>query len=354
MLLVDGLDENDELPPIAALLPAGISQSAHILVLSRYQPPLPFEVSPDHPLRDSQLCPRITLQSSPHAKLLRQRALSDLGGLLESDLLTRHLLSLLAVGGPMSLEDAVAILSAQEYERYDVARVLRTVPARVLNVLPLTRPNRYAFAHDVLRDVTLEEIGAAAAEKSRSMLHNWAAYYANQGWRDDTPDYLLDVYPTLLSANRDTARLTNLLTPARMDLWQRRQGHAASAVGEIDLALSLLANEEVPDVGRACILALRRALLSSKVSSMRPAAAESWAVLGQWDRAYHIAASLRNSVNRDIAWASLATVAIDNADLDRAESIVTRIADPFVRCRSIARLAGAAVHTVDRITSMSS
>jgi hypothetical protein len=60
LLVVDGLDEDlrpPGLPSVAAQLPAGAGDHAHVLVSSRPHPKLPIDIPVRHPLRDTQPVP---------------------------------------------------------------------------------------------------------------------------------------------------------------------------------------------------------------------------------------------------------------------------------------------------------
>ena len=266
LLLVDGLDENDELPPIAALLPLDVGRYAHVLVLSRHEPPIPDQVVPEHPIRDPERCPRLMLSPSPHAGLLRQRAVADLSSYLRTDTQARHLFGLLAAAGPLSADEAATVLGAYRIGRADIDRVTHSAPGRALRSSQTGLRKRYAFAHDVLRAVTIDELGISALDDYRSLVYEWADSFANRQWSNDTPDYLLEIYPTVLATSHEIGRLTALPTPERLTLWRNRQGHDAGAVRELEMALDTLADDDNPDIGVACVLALRLQGLRDLVS----------------------------------------------------------------------------------------
>lgn len=344
LLLVDGLDENDELPPIAALLPSDVGPYAHVLVLSRHEPPIPDQVVPEHPLRDQERCPRIMLSSSPHARLLRQRAVADLSSQLRIDIQARHMFGLLAAAGPLSADEAATVLDIHRIGKADIDRITHSAAGRALRISQPNVRKRYAFAHDVLRAVTIDELGTSAINNYRSLVHEWADSLADSQWPIETPDYLLEIYPTVLSTSREIRRLTALPTPERLKLWRNRQGHDAGAVRELEMALDALVDDDSPDVGIACALALRLQALRDLVSNLPPEIAEGWAALGHWDRAYHIAYSLRSDLDRQSSWAKLAIVAIQANEFERATDVAEQIKDPSSRAKVLARLASAVAY----------
>ena len=318
VLLVDALDENDEPPPIAALLPARTGSHGHVLILSRQLPPVPSAVPRAHPLRDERRCPRTPLAPSGFADQLRDRATDELADLLP-DRNVRAVLTVLAVGGSMGVDDIAEVLrlEGRTLDLYDVRTITRTVSARVLSVVTDESAESFGFAHDELRRTTVDELGPAAIARCRAALHVWADSYARRDWPDDTPDYLLHRYMVTLAAETDPARLAALPTPARIALWQRRIGHDGFAVQELTDVLSALAAG--PAGLRAVgVLAMRRYRLIATTAdpsySVPPAIPVAWARLGQWPRAEYLASHIFHTTQ---ALAGLAEAAADEGDLDR-------------------------------------
>ncbi|MDV5148544.1 trypsin-like peptidase domain-containing protein [Streptomyces sp. SBC-4] len=331
LLLVDGLDENDESPPIAALLPTETGDTGHVLVLSRAMPPIPAAVPRDHPLRDEERCPRVPLSPTRRADQLRERATDELTTLLP-DREVRAVLGTLAVGGPMTLDDLGAVLETAggAPDPYDLRTLVRSVPARVLSSVAggdggaEGTAERFGFAHDELRRATLTEIGAAAA-RHRTALHTWADGYARRAWPDDTPDYLVAHYPAVLLASSDTARLTDLPSPERVAMWQRRTGHDTDAAREITDALRALAESEGDGLRAAAVLAMRRYRLfevPADPSFGFPAAIPiGWAEQGQWARADYLASVIWSSAR---AYAGIALVAARLGERERFHGLAQR------------------------------
>ncbi|MFD3994902.1 trypsin-like peptidase domain-containing protein [Streptomyces sp. NPDC058583] len=343
LLLVDGLDENDESPPIAALLPTETGATGHVLVLSRAMPPIPAAVPRDHPLRDEDRCPRVPLSPTRRADQLRERATDELTTLLP-DRDVRAVLGTLAVGGPMTLDDLGAVMETAggALDPYDLRNLVRSVPARVLSSAAdwsggshesdgsggaAGAAERFGFAHDELRRATLAEIGAAAA-RHREALHVWADTYARRAWPEDTPEYLLAHYPAVLLASSDTARLTALASPERVAMWQRRTGHDTDAAREITDALQALVAGEGDDLRAAADLAMRRYRLfevPADPSFGFPADIPiGWAEQGQWARADYLASVVWSSAR---AYAGIALVAARLGERERFHGLARRAWD---------------------------
>jgi tetratricopeptide (TPR) repeat protein len=331
VLLVDGLDENDEAPPIAALLPADTGSHGRVLVLSRELPPVPPQVPRTHPLRDERRCPRIPLAPTRYADQLRERATDELVGLL-ADRDVRPVLGMLAVGGSMAVEELSEVLHRQgaALDAYDVKMVTRTASARVLSAIPDGGTQVFGFAHDELRRTTVEELGTAAVVRYRGVLDAWADEYAARGWPDETPDYLLRRYRGVLAADQDHGRLVALPTPPRIALWQRRTGHDALAVQEISDVLGAVAGAD--GLRAACVLAMRRyrliALTADRSYTCPAAVPVAWGRLGDWTRAEYLASHIGPSVQ---AYAGLAEVAAGAGDLERFLRLLDAARDPARR-----------------------
>ncbi|MER5887183.1 trypsin-like serine protease [Streptomyces sp. NPDC001941] len=348
LLLVDGLDENDESPSIAALLPAETGAYGHVLVLGRENPPVPAAVPRSHPLRTEHGCPRIRLAPTPYANRLRERATDELAAVLP-DRQARAVLGTLAVGGPMTVDDLADALGAGaagarragaralvdgagalgtgalSLDAYDVRTVVDSVSSRVLSSLGEGSTQRFGFAHDELRRATVEAVGPTAAARHRAALHAWASDFDERGWPDDTPDYLVLHYPAVAMADPDPSALAALPSPGRVAMWQRRTGHDGSAVQEITDVLHALPTAGPEALRAACLLAMRRYRLlevpADPSSSFPVAIVTAWAERGQWPRAEYLASVIWHSAT---AYADLAAVAARTGDLERAHRLVQR------------------------------
>lgn len=348
LLLVDGLDENDELPPIAALLPDRTGSHAYVLLLSRLQPPLPAEVSLDHPLRDEARSSKLELTPSPHAGRLRERAIADLRLLLR-DHDARAMLALLAVAGPLTVADISALLGTED-GRFDLVHVRTITDSAPGRILTMVSTDRFAFAHDELRQGVRDQVGPDVLARHANAVHRWADRYAELDWPDETPSYLLDHYPTMLTAGGDVERFVALPSAARMALWRRRMGHDSLAVEEISTALDLLGAAGRTDLPKLAALAMRRFRVIERISSetypMPATIPAAWARAGEWNRATFLA----NHISRGgQAFADMAASAARDGDhdryadlADRARVGIRRHVFPDIVIRDLTRLAAVA------------
>jgi hypothetical protein len=94
----------------------------------------------------------------------------------------------------------------------------------------------YVLGHEELQNEALLLIGGEALEGYRRRLHDWADTYAQRGWPDDTPDYLLQGYFHLLRAAGPLARMVSLATDrARQARMLARSGAESAAAAELTM-----------------------------------------------------------------------------------------------------------------------
>lgn len=218
LLIVDGLDEDlsRELgrPSVAAVLPALVGTHAHVLVTSRRLTDLPPDVAMEHPLRARA---PVELPTSAHAARTTEAADLELRLLLErADDLGYACIALLAAAeGALSVDDFSELLARGEdhYRLDQVERVLTAGIARVLERTGMEPDARYAFADDELR-ARSEHATRRERNELRARFHEWADAYAQLGWEERTPTYLLDAYPTML-ARHEPQRLVALVKDFR-------------------------------------------------------------------------------------------------------------------------------------------
>jgi WD40 repeat protein len=239
LLVVDGLDEDLSrsrgLPSVASLLPTLVGARAHVLVTSRPNPGVPSDVDIDHPLRKTSLSP---LEPSRHARAIEARAYQELDQVLRHRGETggkvgraRRVLSLLAAAeGPLSLRDLADLTGAKTWKVEDTVedQLARLVQPSVQGQLP-----RLMFAHETLRESATGLFAGRELEQARQRILDWAADQAAAGWSiDETPDYLLDSYPDLLTRHE----------PDRLGVLTRDIAYLEAACGRvgIDYVASLL------------------------------------------------------------------------------------------------------------------
>jgi hypothetical protein len=340
VLLVDGLDENDDPSPIAAHLPTQNHSQSHVLVFSREGPPLSPKIAPGHPLRSLQATEQIRyLAPSPYAERLRELAYHEIHDLLlsSSERIVLEILCLLCAASPLTVIEIADILnftadrsvihSRQSIDNViSIERVIEVRAGRILRPIPTAGGTAYAYAHDELRDVSTLKLGNAMVAHYKDKMHAWAEQYEHLGWPDPTPNFLITFYPTLLTAARDYARLIKLPSPARLELLNKKTGHDGFGVQEIDFALDVLASKANPDIAVACALAIRRQELIDRTAQYPAAVAVAWASMKHWHRALHITQTINDSQERIAALKGLTELARrENPDRPILEDLLQEI-----------------------------
>ena len=301
VLLLDGLDENNKPPPIAGAIPEDGDRTRRIIVFRREEPEL--ELPDGHPMADPRSCLRMPLTASSHAETRRREAVSTLRTFLAGE--PAGVLGVLAAAGPISArdiaevrrtEDTALTMDADLLAADRIGPVLDDAVGRGL-VWPLADdPNRFAFQHDMLRQLTADKLTGGAIAAHRHAIKRWAAGYAARNWPPETPSYLLVGYPALLADLADAAGLAALASPARAARLRSSTGDDAATVDELASAVRLLAKdwaEGAPgteSLAAACGLAFRREQLLDALTRYPMPLIEAHAALGHWQRAERIAA----------------------------------------------------------------
>jgi len=298
ILLVDGLDENDQPPPIAGSIPADGDRVRRVIVFRREEPEP--DVPDGHPLTDPRRCVRRDLAASARAGELRQDATKTLREFLAGD--NASVLGVLAAAGPISARDIAEVRRAEDSSLTKVPELLAAeVDEPVLDkakrlglVWPLASdPERFAFQHDTLRELTVEKLKAAVIRVHADTIRRLAADYAARRWPAETPAYLLFGYPAMLAGQGDGASLSALASPDRAARLRAATGNDAATADELGAAIGLLAKDAAHDgasLAAACGLAFRRAQLLDALTRYPEPLIEAHAALGHWERAERIAA----------------------------------------------------------------
>lgn len=210
LLVADGLDE--DLSPgnqsVASMLPEQVDGSAHVLVTSRpFQDEFPDGLLYSNPLRRA---PRMQLTPSPAARQLAVLAESELHDLLHADdrdLAVRILGVLAAAGGPLTIDDLVALawdLKPRTPEHADQVLVFVTEKAaRTVQPTDDGQHGGYQFAHVALLDQAQENRSLSDSDYRRR-IDRWADQWRDAGWpapvgaEGATPRYLVDTYAATL------------------------------------------------------------------------------------------------------------------------------------------------------------
>jgi hypothetical protein len=333
VLLIDGLDENEpQSPTIASLIPddiqAGPDRHRRVIVIRRDPPEL--DLADDHPLRSPQTCVSKTLVGSSHAAAREQEAGQALRDFLDEQQ-AADVLGLLAAAGPLTAAEVAALLAAESPAPRDsrlyvplVQRLLQEAVGRGL-LWPLDDgSDRYAFQHNDLLQLTIAKLGQGTIEAHQDAIKRWADSFADLGWPEATPAYLLVGYPQFLARLPELARLAVLTTPARIERLGVRTGDGAAAAGELTLALGQLASLDQPELSLAFPLALRREMLLVTLAKYPASLIAAHAGLKHWSRAERLASQLERPADRAAALADIGGRAAQAGQPQLADALFTK------------------------------
>ncbi|WP_234360614.1 hypothetical protein [Streptomyces europaeiscabiei] len=299
VLVVDGLDEDrgTDGHSIAALLPERPVAGMRIIVTGRPNPPLPPDVSGHHPLRDATMVR--TLAQSPHAASTRTITQQEVKRLL-ADPADRDLLGFIATaGGGLTALDLAELTDRLAWQVQDR---LHATAGRTFGTRAgiWQREDTYVLGHEELQNSTVDLLGGQALEDYRRRLHLWADTYRRRGWPENTPDYLLQGYLSLLQTGDDvTRRLVGLVTdPVRQDRLLARSGADSATMAELTMAQDLILAQDVPDVTAMATVAVHRDVLVRRNRSIPAELPRLWAQLGFFARAEALAQSISDEEQR--------------------------------------------------------
>ncbi|MEQ6028096.1 hypothetical protein SOM70_36700 [Streptomyces salinarius] len=352
VLLVDGLDEDrgvttgPDAHSIAALLPARPGAGLRVVVAGRPHPPVPADVPGHHPLHDPGIVR--TMERSSFAETIRVEAQRELKHLLASPETERELLGLLtASGGGLAAADLAELTGRNLYEIEEIlrSRAGRTFLAREDPSRPHESPV-FVLGHEELLSQAIRMLGPRVLDGCRDRVHAWADSYAAARWPQETPDYLLRGYFSMLRGASDLTRMTAVAADsARHDRLCELTGGDAVALAEIDLVQRLLAEEGAPNLFDLLLLAVRRDALKARNEHVPPSLPAVWVALGQPRRAEALARSLTAPLRRAEALAAVGTAlagtgsAADAASVfEEATSDARACHDPLERARVLAEI----------------
>ncbi|MEE1804154.1 trypsin-like peptidase domain-containing protein [Streptomyces sp. JV176] len=347
LLVVDGLDEDQSLvpgggtgPSIASLLPRRLPPNVRVLVTSRPGPGVPPDVTSGHPLRGCEVVRLSTAEAALHTQY---EATYDLSRALTGDDLGRDLVGLLAAArGSLTLHDLRHLTGAH---RMAVRERLGSAFGRILRMRgqagggadstgyadsagyggstgyggshlgrTYDESRGYLFAHETLLVSALDELGPDV-RPYRERLHTWAARYAEQGWPQDTPSYLLQAYGRMVTALGDLDRATVLATDVRRsDCLREATGSDAVGLAEIEAVRDAVLEADAGDIGSLAALAAAGALLARRNRALPPGIPVALARLGQTRRAVGVARSVFHPWHRARALAGVARVLAERGD----------------------------------------
>jgi hypothetical protein len=331
LLLIDGIDDLEERPAVRRLLerlPYRPLPGTHVLLLTRPNPRLDRVVAADHPLRGSE-CDLIALDPSPDALQLRDRARIDLETVLDGGGIALRALLLMARTGPMAEQDirlAIGWADAAA-DQGALRRALTGGPAaRLVRQESVRRGQpRFVIGHDALREELMARADPQAAEADVRRLLALADDCAARSWPGDTPDFLLEGYPSLLARRGDTSRLTaTLLSPRWLDLARTRTHTVLTTATMLREALATMAADpaaSLPDL----------LLLSAHIAELQPPRGDrhlplitAWALAGQPEYAEYLTTDVADDAKRAEMLAELADQALKAQDRDRAIRLADR------------------------------
>jgi hypothetical protein len=304
LLLVDGLDENTQPPPIALSLPRSVPPGAHVAVFTRPVDELLQDLY-DHPLGDAA---RFAFSSNGLAGELGRRAVAELRELLTAhDRAPRQVLGALAAIGPLGVTDLAAICAPMD--QGDVRRGLYAA-ARVVTAVG----DSYVIAHEALREEIAAQTDTAAHLRAAV---TWAERYADEDWQDTTPDALVDGYlPLLLAGERP---LLDLTSEARARFLRTRTGDDIAHGRELLAAFDAVASADEPDMAAACVLARARTQLEMGYKRLPEDAALGWGLVGEYRRSEYLASFQDSGLDRLRVFVAVAEAAARAGDTTHAQ-----------------------------------
>jgi hypothetical protein len=327
VLVVDGLDEDRGVTvdgasySIAAALPHRVPPGLAVVVSRRSGFPLPPDVPSNHPLRER--CLMRDLGQSAHATVARDDILRELKNILTTGGRPARLLGLItAAGGGLTADDLADLL---DEERWRVEDALGSVAGRMY----IQVDDAFALAHEDLPAVAEQLLGARILDEHRQRLHDWADGYADRGWPEEVPGYLLHGYARMLATQRDTARLVRHAgnRERHRRLLERTRSDAA-ALEEVTLAQDALLDRGEPDLPAMCGLALLRVELEGRGAALPSDLPALWAAVGEVDRAKALADSIPDDGSaRNVARARLVPEVAAAGHLDLAEELLASVPD---------------------------
>jgi len=358
LLIVDGLDEDDysryREVSIASQLPESCPYGSRVLVTSRYAPDVLAAVGDSHPLR-STLAKRLRANDASNAS--RQRTEQELHRAFDDpDRATaranRAVMGLLAAaGGHLGASDLVQ-LAHFDADLYEVRQILEHTLGRLVEPRDEFGERRYVLAHDLIRAEAMELLGNETLRSHRAAIGAWADRFAADGWPAGTPTYLLDQYPRLLVEDGDHASLRRLQRPERYRLLYERFGSHHVAMSGLNDLIAMLASES--DYTTLVPLVMWVGRLRNATEQLPADVPEGWALLGEFDKAAHLARGTSNDLNRVEALAAVARVYADVSPLgdiaqagdpeellEAAEFTAFRFPEAYNRASSAAMIARA-------------
>lgn len=355
VLVVDGLDEDRSVTTdpdshsIAALLPVRPPEGLRVVVSGRPDPPIPGDVPESHPLRNPEIVRE--LEASPQAKAVRAEMERDLKRLLAGTV-ERDLLGLLVTAeGGLTADDLAGLTRTGRWLVRDHLNTVagRSFARRSSDLTHGVGPEVYLLAHEELQLTALDMLSAEEVLAYRQRIHSWAAGYRDRGWPDDTPEYLLGAYHSMLHAVSDVDRATSLCTDReRHEQLFKKTGGDNAAVAQITTTLDTHVNAATPDLVAIGRLAVHRDYLIDRTIRVPAAIPKLWVRLGHPHRATSFARAITSHHRQSPALAAVVDALVEAGHHNGAAETAFSITDPAWRCSALLSVARALTSAGDR------
>jgi tetratricopeptide (TPR) repeat protein len=355
---------------IAQLLPGELQPHTHVVVTSRPNPEPQAQVGPEHPFsRPSKVLRLHALEHAEIETLLRARGSSTeqaptlAARVLDlthgEPLLARFVSEDVATGGEQALahlerepptgvkdyfrrqfeqlnthaesDTAWGVLSLLLVARgpmsdVELAAVLDLSPRLVRRAIePIRRfllgRERLELMHLELRSVVAEQLSSDEQQAAQSSLLAWCIRFAQAGWPDDTPDYILSHYAGHLQQAHDHEALYALISQRWMDLKARRthshRSFAQDVLHAIDAAASEAPSNLLQEVRGSIIYATLASMATGVPSKVLGALAE----VGQLSTAEGYAGLIADPRRRSRAYGEIALGLLRRGQTNAAKAI---------------------------------
>ena len=344
LLLVDGLDEQDN--AISSLLPASIPEHVTVIVSSRPNPKS-FELSSNrHPFEELFRHPwRLEpTKSAAERRDLAERELRSVLGLTSGgpaldDVLYDTLAALGAARGPLEARSIAEISGRSEGEI--ASRIARS--NLFMFVAGGAGGEAYELGHDLFYSAVEERIDL---EAWRHKIRVWVKNYSDGGWPVDTPQFIVDQYPSTLGLD-ELAHLFSFEFRARVRARVGTEQHLSLAIG--NAVANHLDSDNSMNLGEVGKLTLHRLDITAWRSRIPIGLIEARIADRQVDHAYRLAHGLPESLERVLVLTKVATATTNHSQQLRrwmeAEQAAARL-DPPERVEALLALANA--NPVDR------
>jgi tetratricopeptide (TPR) repeat protein len=338
LVLIDGLDEYHtafagldvgDWMPDADTLP----ETACLLVSSRHG--VPVDLPSNHPLRSGTE----PLEPSETGAGIAAQALEAIEQIVKDDRSTLKILGCLAAAetGLSPVEVATLIHRRRGEEPSDVDEIAHQLEHGFGNALIRAGDSGangdvYSFAHEALLTAARRLVSRETLTGYARALDEWADDYAERGWPESTPRFLLLAYTDLLVRRLDEAADDARRHVIADRLWRTASGAGRSYRLASNTGNPALAEREVAtvyevlvqarsDIGidgdellyRLAVLALRRRPLRGSSADVASSVAIAWATCGDFEPAIALAAGIQERYERERAAGKIAN-ALAHAD----------------------------------------